>query len=82
MGLFNDLVKRFGPSVEQRGVSSEILPPSRNTAESSVSIGEAFSLPSVYRAISILTVATKQMSLDVVKNNEIVNSPAFIKSHE
>lgn len=79
MGLFNDLVKRLAPSVEQRAVSSEILPPSRNSAESSVGIGEAFSLPAVYRAISILTIATKQMSLDVVKNNEVVNAPAFIK---
>lgn len=79
MGLFNDLVKRLAPSVEQRAVSSEILPPSRNAAEASVTIGEAFSLPAVYRAISILTIATKQMSLDVVKNNEVVNAPAFIK---
>jgi HK97 family phage portal protein len=79
MGLFNDLVKRLAPSVEQRAVSSEILPQTRNSAESSVGIGEAFSLPAVYRAISILTIATKQMSLDVVKNNEVVNAPAFIK---
>lgn len=80
MGLFNDLVKRLAPTaIEQRAVSSEILPPSRNTAESSVGIGEALSLPAIYRAISILTIATKQMSLDVVKNNEVVNSPAFIK---
>jgi HK97 family phage portal protein len=79
MGLFNDLVKRLAPSVEQRAVSSEILPQTRSSAESSVGIGEAFSLPAVYRAISILTIATKQMSLDVVKNNEVVNAPAFIK---
>lgn len=80
MGLFNDLVKRLAPSVEQRQVSSEILPPSRSTTTSkSVGVGEAFSLPAVYRAISILTIATKQMSIDVVKNNETVNAPALIK---
>ena len=79
MGIFNDILTAVIKPTEVRAVSSAILPPSRTTPESFVSVGEAFSLPAVYRAISILSIATKQMSLDVVRGDIKVTTPSLVR---
>lgn len=80
MGLMDNLRTLFtnAPEIEKRGMSDSLLPATRTTS-SSVSVGEAFSLPAVYRAVSTLAISAKQMGIDVVRNDRVVTSPAFIK---
>jgi HK97 family phage portal protein len=80
MGIFNDILTAVIKPTEVRAVSSAILPPVRPSNESYVTVGEAFSLPAVYRAISILSIATKQMSLDVVRGDIKVTTPSLVRS--
>lgn len=83
MGFINDLLGRFykPPFEERAGMSEALLPPTRSeTTYGKVSVGEALTLPAVYRAVSTLAITAKQMSIEVVRGDKVVaNPPAFIK---
>jgi HK97 family phage portal protein len=80
MGLIDNLVTSvFGKPEEVRsGMPAALLPANRATQGSSVTAGEALTLPAVYRAISILTTTVKQMNIDVVRDDRVVGQPSLI----
>jgi HK97 family phage portal protein len=59
-------------------MSDALLPAHRATSGSTVTVGEAMTLPAVYRAISILSTTVKQMGLDVVRDDRVVGQPSLI----
>lgn len=81
MGIF-DLFKRDSigaPEFETRATMSEaLLPPTRNTPPV-VNLGDALGLSMIYRAINIHAISAKQMSIDVFRNGQIIESPAFVR---
>jgi HK97 family phage portal protein len=79
MSFIDDIIARVAPSLNTRAASDSILPPSRTTSTSSISVGEALTLPAVYRAVSTIAITAKQMSLDVVRNDRVIDSPSFVK---
>lgn len=80
MGFLENLVTSvFNNNTESRSaMPSALLPANRATQGSSVTVGEALTLPAVYRAISILTTTVKQMSIDVVRDDRVVGQPSLI----
>lgn len=64
--------------VEQAIVTPTAIPTRINSV--TVSPNKAMSLVSVYRSVSILSGAVEQMSLDVYRNDAVIDSPALIKS--
>jgi HK97 family phage portal protein len=80
MGFIENIVSRFvTPKTVERGMPAALLPANRAVQGSSVTVGEALTLPSVYRAISILTTTSKQMSIQTVRDDREVTSPSFIR---
>jgi len=81
MGFIENIVSRFAtPKIEERnGMPAALLPANRATQGSTVTVGEALTLPSVYRAVSILTTTSKQMSIQTVRDDREVSSPSFIR---
>lgn len=81
MGFFQDLITRFvvPQNSERSGMPASLLPLNRATQGSTVTAGEALTLPAVYRAVSILTTTAKQMSINTVRDDREVASPSFIK---
>lgn len=75
-----DFLKRATPSVpETRAMSADLLPPTRNVTES-VTVGQALSLSSVYRAISILSVSGSQVSFDAYTGGEeVTRTPSWFR---
>lgn len=80
MGFIDNLVTSvFGvPSEVRSGMPAALLPANRATQGSSVTAGEALTLPAVYRAVSILTTTVKQMNIDVVRDDRVVAQPTII----
>ncbi|MGX9346379.1 phage portal protein [Microbacterium sp. KNMS] len=54
-------------------VDGGMQPPSRTAAPRSVSVGEALSLPMVYRAIQIHAIAAKQLSIATFRNGRQID---------
>ena len=77
MGIIdNALTRVFGPApTETRsGMPAALVPANRSTPGSGITVGEAMTLPAVYRAISVLSTTVKQMSIDVVRDNRVINN--------
>jgi len=53
--------------------------PSRSISPRSVSTGDALGLSAVYRAVSVYSIAAKQLGIDVYRAGKQVDAPYFIK---
>jgi HK97 family phage portal protein len=72
------LLERLG--FQRRAALSGVLPPSRVSSPTSVTMGDALTLSMVYRAINIHAVAVKQMSLDVYRDGVMLPSqPLWVR---
>lgn len=78
MGLFNR-IGDFLWTPEKRALSSALLPPTREVNQQTVVAAEALTLPAIYRAVSTIAIAAKQMPIDTVRDDVVINSPDFIK---
>lgn len=58
---------------EETSTSGGMTAPSRTAAARSVSVGEAISLPMTYRAVQILSVSGKQMSIETTRNGRQID---------
>lgn len=81
MGIF-DIFQRGrsnDPKIETRGTMSEALqPPSRNVSPV-IELSDALGLSMVYRAINIHAISAKQMSIDVYRNGQVIESPSWVR---
>ena len=80
MGLFDFLQRgRIGdPKLEVRTMSEALQPPTRNQSPV-IGISDALGLSMVYRAINIHAISAKQMSIDVYRNGQVIESPSWIR---
>tara|TARA_R110000822_G_scaffold123979_1_gene258487 strand:+ start:1632 stop:2810 length:1179 start_codon:yes stop_codon:yes gene_type:complete len=80
MGFIENLVTNVfsNPREVRNAMPAALLPANRATPNSTVTAGEALTLPAVYRAVSILTTTVKQMNIDVVRDDKVVGSPSLI----
>ena len=79
MGILQNIVNVF-TGLETRGaMPAALLPANRPLSGSTVTIGEAMTLPAVYRAISILNTTVKQMALETVRDDRVAASPSIIR---
>lgn len=67
-------------SVRTAGEVSGIMPPQRTAAAPRVDYATSLTLPSVFRAVQILTTSVQQLSLDVEKQDEILGrTPSLVR---
>jgi HK97 family phage portal protein len=60
--------------------STAIIPPARSERRETVSTGEALSLSMVYRAVQILAVSAKQISMDAYRDGtEVTPQPSIVR---
>jgi HK97 family phage portal protein len=86
LGAFLDWLTG-SPSAETRAdepgpsdPSTALVPPARSATSGVVSASEALSVSMVYRAVQILTISARQISLDAQRDGvEISPQPAFIR---
>jgi HK97 family phage portal protein len=72
-----DIAQSFAPGFEER--SSGIIPPPRS-ATSGVTTNDALSLASVYRSVSIIATAMKQLGIHVYRDDaEVTPTPLVIR---
>jgi HK97 family phage portal protein len=72
-----DIAQSFAPGFEER--SSGIIPPPRS-ATSGVTTNDALSLASVYRSVSIISTAMKQLGIHVYRDDaEVTPTPLVIR---
>lgn len=76
LGVLQRIADFFSPSVETRSVEPVI--PSIQI-DYSVGAGEALTLPTVYRATQIITVAVKQLSIKTYRGDEEIDAPQWIR---
>lgn len=79
MGILDIFKRDFtsAPEIELRAMSEALLPPNRN-ATPVVEMGDALSLSMVYRAISIHSIAAKQMDIEVYRNGAKIDGPSWL----
>lgn len=79
MGILDLFRREVSAAPETRAMSSDLLPPSRNSVEA-VSVGNALSLSSVYRAISIISISASQISFKAYAAGvEITRTPGWFR---
>lgn len=79
MGVFDYFKRGTFTAPETRAMSSELLPPSRNVTET-VSVNQALTLSSVYRAISILSISASQVNFKAYSSGgEVTRLPTWFK---
>ena len=79
MGVFDYFKRGTLPVPETRAMSQELLPPSRNVTET-VSVNQALTLSSVYRAISILSISASQVNFKAYAAGvEVTRLPSWFK---
>lgn len=67
-------------AMRSAGTITGIVPPARPVAVAPVYDGEAIALPSVFRAVQILTTSVAQLSLDVEKQDTVLDrTPALVR---
>lgn len=80
MGILSNLREAFSaPKIQERALSTSLLPPSRSISDGVISAADAMSLAMVYRAIGIHATAAKQLSLHVYKDDVKQVTPTFIR---
>lgn len=83
MGKFTDWLT--GADLESRAQvippsdPTDVRPPAREPSPRSVTQGDALSISSVYRAVTIITTAASQLGIDVYRNGNAVAIPAFVR---
>lgn len=70
---------RRASDLQTRNPSQAPTIPSRDLSNPFVSAGEALGLSSVFRAVQLIALSAKQISIDTYRNGQIVPSPGFIK---
>lgn len=77
MGIFNWQFSTRALEASDEG----IVIPTRDASPRDVTVADAVSLSSVYRAISIIGTAVKQLSIDAYRNDEIVDpAPSLVRN--
>lgn len=80
MGIFDLFRREVSAAPETRAMSSDLLPPSRNDIVESVTVGNALSLSSVYRAVSIIAISASQIGFKAYASGvEITRTPSWFR---